>query len=157
MKPSVLWTGALCIVATRWIWPGAHERCIRGRSIHRRHLLSRVRVEEKLLLTEFERRGVNVVRFDDRHLQLDLLRPSVECDVVIERCINHLRALYTLKVLNDWGVPTVNTYEVANTCGDKLLTTTALVRDGVPSPRTIIAFTPKRRWMRLKRSATRWS
>jgi [lysine-biosynthesis-protein LysW]---L-2-aminoadipate ligase len=106
-------------------------------------LLSRVRVEEKLLLTEFERRGVSVVRFDDRHLQLDLLRPSVECDVVIERCINHLRALYTLKVLNDWGVPTVNTYEVANTCGDKLLTTTALVCDGVPSPRTIIAFTPE--------------
>ena len=112
-------------------------------------------VEESLLLTEFERRGVNAVRFDDRHLQLDLLRPSVDCDVVIERCINHLRALYTLKVLNDWGVPTVNTYEVANTCGDKLLTTTALVRDGVPSPRTIIAFTPKRRWMRLKRSAIR--
>jgi [lysine-biosynthesis-protein LysW]---L-2-aminoadipate ligase len=106
-------------------------------------LLSRVRVEEKLLLTEFERRGVNVVRFDDRHLLLDLLKPSVGCDVVIERCINHLRALYTLKVLNDWGVPTVNTYEVANTCGDKLLTTTALVRDGVPSPRTIIAFTPE--------------
>jgi [lysine-biosynthesis-protein LysW]--L-2-aminoadipate ligase len=106
-------------------------------------LLSRVRVEEKLLLTEFDRRDVNVVRFDDRHLQLDLLKPSVECDVVIERCINHLRALYTLKVLNDWGVPTVNTYEVANTCGDKLLTTTALVRGGVPSPRTIIAFTPE--------------
>jgi [lysine-biosynthesis-protein LysW]--L-2-aminoadipate ligase len=106
-------------------------------------LLSRVRVEEKLLLTEFENRGVNVVRFDDRHLQLDLLKPSIECDVVIERCINHLRALYTLKVLNDWGVRTVNTYQVANTCGDKLLTTTALFREGVPSPRTIIAFTPE--------------
>ncbi|MFL5759465.1 MAG: lysine biosynthesis protein LysX [Thermomicrobiales bacterium] len=106
-------------------------------------LLSRVRVEEKLLLTEFERRGVHVVRFDDRALKLDLLRPSIACDVVIERCINHLRALYSLKVLNDWGVPTVNTYDVANTCGDKLLTTTALVRGGVPSPRTIIAFTPE--------------
>lgn len=106
-------------------------------------LLSRVRVEEKLLLTEFERRGVHVVRFDDRALKLDLLRPSIACDVVIERCINHLRALYSLKVLNDWGVPTVNTYDVANTCGDKLLATTALVRGGVPSPRTIIAFTPE--------------
>jgi [lysine-biosynthesis-protein LysW]--L-2-aminoadipate ligase len=106
-------------------------------------LLSRVRVEEKLLLTEFERRGVAVVRFDDRELKFDLLRQSIECDVVIERCINHLRALYSLKVLNDWGVATVNKYEVANTCGDKLLTTTALVRDGVPSPRTIIAFTPE--------------
>jgi [lysine-biosynthesis-protein LysW]--L-2-aminoadipate ligase len=106
-------------------------------------LLSRIRVEEKLLLTEFERRGVSVVRFDDRELKFDLLRQSIDCDVVIERCINHLRALYSLKVLNDWGVATVNTYEVANTCGDKLLTTTALVRDGVPSPRTIIAFTPE--------------
>jgi [lysine-biosynthesis-protein LysW]--L-2-aminoadipate ligase len=86
---------------------------------------------------------VNVVRFDDRELKLDLLRPSIDCDVVIERCINHLRALYSLKVLNDWGVDTVNTYEVANTCGDKLLTTTALVRDSVPSPRTIIAYTPE--------------
>jgi len=107
-------------------------------------LLSRVRVEEKLLLGELERRGVEVIRYDDRQFTLDLSDPSMtECDVVLERCINHLRALYTLKVLNDWGVPTVNTYEVATICGDKLLTTTALVRAGVPTPRTVIAFTPE--------------
>jgi [lysine-biosynthesis-protein LysW]--L-2-aminoadipate ligase len=107
-------------------------------------LLSRVRVEEKLLLTELESRGVEVVRYDDREFTLDLTDPSMtECDVILERCINHLRALYTLKILNDWGVPTVNSYEVANICGDKLLTSTALVRHGVPTPRTIIAFTPE--------------
>jgi [lysine-biosynthesis-protein LysW]---L-2-aminoadipate ligase len=105
-------------------------------------LMSRVRVEEKLLLGEFERRGVEIVRFDDRELTLDFQRQTIDCDVVLERCINHLRALYALKVFNDWGVATVNTYEVANTCGDKLLTTAALARDGVPSPRTILAFTP---------------
>jgi [lysine-biosynthesis-protein LysW]--L-2-aminoadipate ligase len=54
-----------------------------------------------------------------------------------------LRALYTLRVLNDWGVPTVNSYDVANICGDKLLTSAALERDGVAAPRTIIAFTPE--------------
>ena len=109
-------------------------------------LLSRVRVEEKLLLAELERRGAKVVRFDDRELTLDLERPHPQmaaCDVIVERCINHLRALYTLKVLNDWGIPTVNAYEVANVCGDKLLTSTALVRAGVPTPRTILAFTPE--------------
>jgi [lysine-biosynthesis-protein LysW]--L-2-aminoadipate ligase len=100
-------------------------------------------VEEKLLLHEFDRLGVNIARYDDRTLTLDLHRPSFEADVVIERCINHLRALYTLRVLNDWGVPTVNTYDVANTCGDKLLTSAALVRAGVPTPRTIIAYTPE--------------
>ncbi len=109
-------------------------------------LLSRVRVEEKLLLGELERRGVRLVRFDDRDLTLDLNARRADllaCDVVLERCINHLRALYTLKVLEDWGVPTVNTYGVANVCGDKLLTSAALVREGVPTPRTVIAFTPE--------------
>nr|MBA2277233.1 hypothetical protein [Chloroflexia bacterium] len=91
-------------------------------------LMSRVRVEEKLLLAELERRGVTIVRFDDRTLTLDLHRQVIDCDVVLERCINHLRALYTLRVLNDWGVPTVNSYDVANICGDKLLTSAALVR-----------------------------
>ena len=112
-------------------------------------LLSRIRVEEKLLLAELERRGARVLRFDDRELTLDLDdltnrgHPVHRCDVVLERAINHLRALYTLRVLNDWGIATVNRYEVANTCGDKLLTSAALVRTGVPSPRTIIAFTPE--------------
>ena len=106
-------------------------------------LMSRVRVEEKLLLAELESRGVSIVRFDDRHLFLDIEKPSIQCDVLLERAINHLRALYVLKVLNDWGIPSVNTYDVANTCGDKLLTTTSLMRNKVPSPRTILAFTPE--------------
>jgi [lysine-biosynthesis-protein LysW]--L-2-aminoadipate ligase len=105
--------------------------------------MSRVRVEEKLLLAELDRHDVEVVKLDDRTLTLDLEQPSVQCDVVMERSINHLRALYALRIFNNWGVPTVNTYEVANTCGDKLLTSAALVGAGVPTPRTIIAFTPE--------------
>ena len=103
-------------------------------------LMSRVRVEEKLLLEQLEQRGVRILRFDDREFTLDLHKPWEECDVVLERCINHLRALYTLRVLNDWGIPTVNTYEVASTCGDKLLTSSALAQAGVPIPRTILAY-----------------
>ena len=103
-------------------------------------LMSRVRVEEKLLLEQLERRGVRILRFDDREFTLDLHKPWQECDVVLERCINHLRALYTLRVLNDWGIPTVNTYQVASTCGDKLLTSSALAQAGVPIPRTILAY-----------------
>lgn len=107
-------------------------------------LQSRVRVEEKLLAEELTRRGVDLVRFDDRQFSLDLAAPDqrfIECDVVLERCINHLRALYTLRILNDWGVPTVNMYDVAQICGDKLLTSSALIRAGVPTPRTMVAYT----------------
>ncbi|MCO5228273.1 MAG: lysine biosynthesis protein LysX [Thermomicrobiales bacterium] len=107
-------------------------------------LQSRVRVEEKLLAEELSRRGVELVRFDDREFTLDLAAPDerfTSCDVILERCINHLRALYTLRVLNDWGIPTVNMYDVAQICGDKMLTTSALIRAGIPTPRTMIAYT----------------
>ena len=108
-------------------------------------LLSRVRVEEKLLLRSFEERGVPVTVLDDRDLVFDLHRADQwrRFDVVLERCINHSRALYALRILNDFGVATVNTYGVALVCGNKLETTSALVRQGVPTPRCKIAFTPE--------------
>jgi len=107
-------------------------------------LLSRVRVEEKLLLEDLDRRHVPYKTIDDRELVLEVERnPDLGVDVVLERCIQHSRALYALNVLNTWGVPTVNTFEVADVCGNKLLTTMRLIRDGVPSPRTRIAFTPE--------------
>ena len=56
-------------------------------------------------------------------------------DVVLERCIQHGTALYALSVFDAWGVPTVNRYEVAEICGNKLLTTMRLIRDGVPPPK----------------------
>ncbi|MDP9321943.1 MAG: lysine biosynthesis protein LysX [Chloroflexota bacterium] len=107
-------------------------------------LLSRVRVEEKLLLEELGRRGIATKIIDDRELVLPLERkPELGVDVVLERCIQHSRALYALSVLETWGIPTVNTFEVADVCGNKLLTTMRLIRDGVPSPRTRLAFTPE--------------
>jgi [lysine-biosynthesis-protein LysW]--L-2-aminoadipate ligase len=107
-------------------------------------LLSRVRVEEKLLLAELESRGVEPKVIDDRELILAVeQKPDLGVDVILERCIQHGTALYALAVLDTWGVPTVNRYEVAEICGNKLLTTMRLIGDGVPSPRTRVAFTPE--------------
>ncbi|TMF85583.1 MAG: lysine biosynthesis protein LysX [Chloroflexi bacterium] len=106
-------------------------------------LCSRIRAEEKLLFEAFTRRGMDIERMDDRELVFDLRAEPARFDVVLERCLHHSRALYALRILNQWGIPTVNTYEVALTCGDKINTTTALVAAGVPSPRTLIAFTPE--------------
>jgi [lysine-biosynthesis-protein LysW]--L-2-aminoadipate ligase len=106
-------------------------------------LLSRVRVEEKLLFEEFEKRHLAFDKLDDRELVFRLEQKPFEYDVVLERCINHSRALYALKILNDWGIPSVNTYHVANVCGNKFLTTQALIHANVPSPLTKLAFTPE--------------
>ncbi|GIW52408.1 MAG: lysine biosynthesis enzyme LysX [Gemmatimonadales bacterium] len=107
-------------------------------------LHSRVRVEEKLLIKALTERGAQVEMLDDRQIIFDFQRDSWgRFDVVLERCINHSRALYALRLLHDLGVPTVNTYGVALVCGNKLETTSALVRAGVPTPRCRIAFTPE--------------
>jgi [lysine-biosynthesis-protein LysW]--L-2-aminoadipate ligase len=107
-------------------------------------LLSRVRVEEKLLLQELESRGIPTKVIDDRTLVLPTERkPDLGVDVVLERCIQHGTALYALNVLDGWCIPTVNSYETAEVCGNKLITTMRLVKANVPTPATRIAFTPE--------------
>jgi [lysine-biosynthesis-protein LysW]--L-2-aminoadipate ligase len=98
-------------------------------------------VEEKLIFRALQERGVEYDRLDERRLSLLLPagRLDVDYDVVWCRAISHTRALYALSILNGWGVKTVNSYPVLHTCGDKVLTSLALVRQGVPTPRTIVA------------------
>ena len=107
-------------------------------------LLSRIRVEEKLLIQALTRRGIDYDTIDDRRAIFDIQDNGWDhYDVIIERCVSHSRALYALLLFRDWGIPTVNTFEVAENCGNKLLTTSALVRAGVPTPVVKIAFTPQ--------------
>jgi [lysine-biosynthesis-protein LysW]--L-2-aminoadipate ligase len=106
-------------------------------------LCSRIRVEEKLLLTELERRGVAFEKVDDSELVLRLDQRNFPYDLVFERSISYGRTLYTLQTLESWGVRCINRAGVVATCGDKAVTSLALEREGVPSPRTAVAFTPE--------------
>ena len=104
-------------------------------------LHSLVRKEEKLLLTEFSKRAnVNVVMLDDRALQFDLIT-APQVDVIVERSINHSRALHALRLYQSLGIPCVNSYQVSLTCGDKILTAVALREHAVAQPDLRIAFT----------------
>jgi len=104
-------------------------------------LLSRLRIEEKLIFQALRDRGVDFERIEDGDLALDPAQPRfTEYDAVWCRSLSHSRALYALSVMESWGLKTINTYEVINACGDKIITTTALVKAGIPSPRTVVAF-----------------
>ena len=106
-------------------------------------LLSRMRAEEKLLFEEFERRGIPFDRLDDRELVLDFHHKAFDYDAVLERSISTVRGLHALRLFELWGIRTVNSYAVADTCANKVLTNAALEAAGVPQPRTLIAFTPE--------------
>jgi [lysine-biosynthesis-protein LysW]--L-2-aminoadipate ligase len=106
-------------------------------------LHSLMRKDEKLLLEELGGRdSVEVVMIDDRKLAFNLGGPDLpRVDVIFERCINHYRALHALRLFEGMGIPCVNSFRVADVCGNKILTSTALMEQGVPQPEVRIAFT----------------
>jgi len=113
--------------------------------VHIGVLYSRVRVEEKWIFSALEKRGLDFERLDDRTVNFDLEQPGswLDFDAVLERSISYSRGLNTMQILNSWGIPTINAAKVAEACGNKLLTSTALAQARVPQPRNMIAFTPE--------------
>jgi [lysine-biosynthesis-protein LysW]---L-2-aminoadipate ligase len=108
-------------------------------------LFSRVRVEEKWLFEALDKRGIDYDKIDDREINFDLTYPGnwPKYNIVLERCLSFGRGLYATQILNSWNIPTVNMAQVAATCGDKLVTSAALMQAGVPQPRVRVAFTPE--------------
>ena len=103
-------------------------------------LFSRIRVEEKLLIEAAQRRGIEFVMVDSREAVFDLDN-QFEYDVLLERDVSHARALYALNLFENSGVQTINRYNVALVCGDKVATSKALRDAGVPTPDVKVAFT----------------
>ncbi len=105
-------------------------------------LHSLIRKDEKFLIDEFNAiKGVELVMIDDREITFTLGKNYFDLDVVVERCINHSRALHSLRLFEAAGIKCVNSYKVATVCGDKLLTSVALAEHNVPQPEVRVAFT----------------
>lgn len=107
-------------------------------------LHSLIRLDEKYLIEELKKHPeVELTLLDDRQITFHLGkdRERFDFDVVLERCINHSRALHALIILESAGIRCVNTAKVATTCGDKLLTSLALKVHNVPQPEVRVAFT----------------
>jgi [lysine-biosynthesis-protein LysW]--L-2-aminoadipate ligase len=106
-------------------------------------LYSRVRVEEKWIFEALDKRGIAYDKIDDRSVSFDLFDPGPwgQYDVVLERSLSYTSGLYATRVLNSWGIPTVNMATVAETCGDKLVTSAVLNKAGIPQPKVWVAFT----------------
>jgi [lysine-biosynthesis-protein LysW]--L-2-aminoadipate ligase len=109
-------------------------------------LYDRIRWDEKELLNSARSKGLNVKEVDVKTALFNLNEAKVGeeyGDVVLQRCISHTRGTYASACLESKGVMVVNRSSVSEICGNKLWCTLALIRAGVPTPKTIIAFTPE--------------
>jgi [lysine-biosynthesis-protein LysW]--L-2-aminoadipate ligase len=107
-------------------------------------LYSRIRPDEKLLLSELRERGHEVHKVDVREATFGLDAPPEpldDCDVVLDRCMATSRSKYASRFMAHYDVPVVNSPETARVCADKVETTLALSQAGIPTPETTVAFT----------------
>lgn len=104
-------------------------------------LYTRLRAEEKYLLDEFEKQpDVEVVRINDGDHYFDIHQLPQQVDVLFERSISYSRGLYISRIFEAHGVPVVNSSLVAERCGDKYVTSQLLAKNGISTPRVLMAF-----------------
>jgi len=104
-------------------------------------LYTRLRAEEKYLLEELEKQSdVEVVRINDGDTFFDINQLPEQIDVLFERSISYSRGLYISRIFEAHGIPVVNSSAVAERCGDKYITSQILAKNGIPTPRVMMAF-----------------
>jgi [lysine-biosynthesis-protein LysW]---L-2-aminoadipate ligase len=109
--------------------------------IHIGFLYTRLRIEEKLLLKEFDLiPDVEVVRISDGENFFDITQKPAEVDVLFQRSISNSRGVYISRIFEAHGIPVVNSTQVAERCGDKYVTSQILFQNGIPTPRVLMAF-----------------
>jgi len=107
-------------------------------------LYSRIRKDEKLLLSELRERDHDIEKIDVRRQQFNISEaPEAfdDLDIVIDRCLSTSRSVYATKFARAYDVPVVNGPDVAEVCSDKVKNSLALVEAGVPTPDTDVAVT----------------
>jgi [lysine-biosynthesis-protein LysW]--L-2-aminoadipate ligase len=100
-----------------------------------------ITAENKLLLEAARKKGIEFERIDDNSLLLPIT--SVEksnYDGILQRSLSFTRTLYTTRYFEEAGAIVVNSFEATRLCGDKFLCSLALAKAGVPTPKTIVAF-----------------
>ncbi len=103
----------------------------------------RIRWDEKALIDTAKGKGIPTKLIDakDYYLNTEEIHPHFEdVDVFLMRCVSALRGQYWTQILESYGKTIVNTYDTYIKCIDKLTTTLALIKAGIPTPHTHIAF-----------------
>ena len=106
----------------------------------------RIRWDEKALIRAAKKAGIDAKLIDSKAIYIDTAEEPEGLgeefgQVVIQRCVSYFRGLHLTAVLENSGVKVINPFNVSLTCGDKLLTTMALDKAGIPVPKTLVAFT----------------
>lgn len=106
-------------------------------------IYDKVRFEEKALYDKALEKGLKAQLVDAKSIIVGTdSRPGDLSlgDVVMQRSVSHYRGLYLTACLEFLDYPVINRFHVAETCGNKLVTSLVLAKNSIPTPRTQFAF-----------------
>ena len=106
-------------------------------------VFDRLRTEEKLLQKNAEELGYETSMIDAKITSFDTDSKPENYkfgDVVLERCVSYYRGLYFTACLEFMNIPVINKFDVANTCGNKMITSMLLKKNNIPTPKTYFSF-----------------
>jgi len=106
-------------------------------------VFDRLRTEEKLLQKKAEELGYETSMIDAKITSFDTDSKPENYDfgdVVLERCVSYYRGLHFTACLEFMDIPVINKFNVANTCGNKMITSMLLKKNNIPTPKTYFSF-----------------
>jgi [lysine-biosynthesis-protein LysW]--L-2-aminoadipate ligase len=109
-------------------------------------LYDKVRFEERSIYDTALKKGIRARMTDAKTLTISTNSDRQEFelgDIILQRNVSHFRGLYLTACLEFLGMPVINKFRVSETCGNKLMTSIALAKHNVPTPKTYFAFSPE--------------
>jgi [lysine-biosynthesis-protein LysW]--L-2-aminoadipate ligase len=106
-------------------------------------IYDKVRFEEKALYEKTQSKGIKSQIVDAKTITIGTeskKKDFVLGDIILQRSVSHYRGLYLTACLEFLDFKVINRFKVSEMCGNKLITSIALAKNKVPTPKTQFAF-----------------
>ncbi|MDQ3872325.1 MAG: lysine biosynthesis protein LysX [Thermoproteota archaeon] len=106
-------------------------------------IYDKVRFEEKALYEKTQSKGIRSNIVDAKTLVIGTKSKKQDFmlgDVILQRSVSHYRGLYLTASLEFLDFTVINRFKVSEICGNKLVTSIALAKNKIPTPKTQFAF-----------------
>lgn len=103
-------------------------------------LYDTIRWEEKALFDAAKKKGIDVAMVDCKSLSINLDKTEERYGTAIQRCVSYYRSLHSTAALEGKGVNVINSLNTSIFAGNKLFTHMLLVKNGIPTPFSAVAF-----------------
>lgn len=106
-------------------------------------IYDKLRFEEKKIYSKVKEKGLDATLVDGKLLTFDTESSKQNLsfgDIILQRVISHNRGLHLTYCMEHIGLSVVNTFNVSEICGNKLITSMVLKKNNVPTPKTTFAF-----------------